>query len=106
MHRRRGDDEALKLGVDSFRESRRQALIEARLREMDVRDVACSAKKPSAVPHWTTTPSAWPNWNCSVASRAVSASRNWNASRAAPKPSATAARPSASRQAWPRSSWG
>ncbi|WP_373401669.1 hypothetical protein, partial [Klebsiella pneumoniae] len=38
MHRRRGDDEALKLGVDSFRESRRQALIEARLREMDVRD--------------------------------------------------------------------
>ncbi|KAG0952078.1 hypothetical protein G6F31_013590 [Rhizopus arrhizus] len=37
MHRQRGDDEALKLGVDSFRESRRQALIEARLREMDVR---------------------------------------------------------------------
>ncbi|KAG1252694.1 hypothetical protein G6F68_011670 [Rhizopus microsporus] len=38
MHRQRGDDEALKLGVDSFRESRRQALIEARLREMEGRD--------------------------------------------------------------------
>jgi hypothetical protein len=51
MHRRRGDDEALKLGVDSFGESRRQALIEARLREMDVRDRGLLGKKPSAVPH-------------------------------------------------------
>ena len=38
MNRRRSDDEVLKLGIDSFRESRRQQLIEARLRELDTRD--------------------------------------------------------------------
>ena len=103
MHRRRGDDEALKLGVDSFRESRRQALIEARLREMDV-IAACLAKKPSAARRSTTTPNGWPNWNCSAASRAANASRNWNASRAVRKRSAIAARPSANRPARPPSS--
>jgi len=38
MNRRRSSDETLKLGIDSFRESRRQQLLEARLRELDVRD--------------------------------------------------------------------
>jgi len=38
MNRRRGDEELLKLGLDSFREARRQELLEARLHELDVRD--------------------------------------------------------------------
>lgn len=38
MAARRADDETLKLGIDSFRESRRQQLLEARLHELDVRD--------------------------------------------------------------------
>ena len=38
MNARRADDETLKLGIDSFRESRRQQLLEARLHELDVRD--------------------------------------------------------------------
>ncbi|PKH70604.1 ATP-binding protein [Stenotrophomonas sp. Betaine-02u-21] len=38
IKRRRSDDEVLKLGIDSFRESRRQQLIDARLRELDTRD--------------------------------------------------------------------
>ena len=38
MHRRRGDEELLKLGIDSFRETRRQQLLEARLHELEVRD--------------------------------------------------------------------
>ena len=38
MHRRRGDEELLKLGIDSFRENRRQQLLEARLHELEVRD--------------------------------------------------------------------
>ena len=38
MNLRRAEDETFKLGIDSFRESRRQQLIEARLRELDTRD--------------------------------------------------------------------
>lgn len=80
LRRSVGELRELQLGVDSYREQQRLALLEARLQEVDSQDRGLAGEEGQRRESLDNHERNWPGWSANSAPPAVSRSKNSNAS--------------------------